>query len=283
METIVYVLFMTRSVKSRISCIFCLMFFGGILDSSAQQKANDFTKRVQRLDGKMSSLSGRASKFNRLSPSSSRRISVEEWPSHFSPFGGKRFPMGNAKILGRERFTTTQIEIETPLNDQIAQENFKRATNQNLSRRDPAVNAVEFRDAYYARLNDRVDEWMDKVNNMSLQDINRYQFRRDRPKEPGFPVQRAGAAGTVDALKQSPIQGSGLPSKRRQPVPAGNSNYWMGPKKISSSSSTSQKRSGSQHSSSSSFQSSSSPKKFQASPKPILGPKTIRVEVGASE
>ena len=274
---------MTRSVKSRISCIFCLMFFWGILDTSAQQKANDFTKRVQRLDGKMSSMSGRASKFNRLSPSSSRRISVEEWPSHFSPFGGKRFPMGNAKILGRERFTTTQIEIETPLNDQIAQENFKRATNQNLSRRDPAVNAVEFRDAYYARLNDRVDEWMDKVNNMSLQDINRYQFRRDRPKEPGFPVQRAGAAGAADALKQSPVQGSGLPSKRGQPVPAGNSNYWMGPKKISSSSSTSQKRSGSQHSSSSSFQSSSLPKKFQASPKPILGPKTIRVEVGASE
>ena len=283
METIVYVLFMSRSVKSRISCIFCLMFFGGILDSSAQQKANDFTKRVQRLDGKMSSLSGRASKFNRLSPSSSRRISVEEWPSHFSPFGGKRFPMGNAKILGRERFTTTQIEIETPLNDQIAQENFKRATNQNLSKRDPAVNAVEFRDAYYARLNDRVDEWMDKVNNMSLQDINRYQFRRDRPREPGFPVQRAGAAGTTDALKQSPIQGSGLPSKREQPIPAGNSNYWMGPKKITSSGSTSQKRSGSEQSLSSSFQSSSSPEKFQASPKPILGPKTIRVEVGASE
>ena len=283
METIVYVLFMTRSVKSRISCIFCLMFFGGILDSSAQQKANDFTKRVQRLDGKMSSLSGRASKFNRLSPSSSRRISVEEWPSHFSPFGGKRFPMGNAKILGRERFTTTQIEIETPLNDQIAQENFKRATNQNLSKRDPAVNAVEFRDAYYARLNDRVDEWMEKVNNMSLQDINRYQFRRDRPSEPGFPVQRAGAAGTTDALKQSPIQGSGLPSKREQPIPAGNSNYWMGPKKITSSGSTSQKRSGSEQSLSSSFQSSSSPEKFQASPKPILGPKTIRVEVGASE
>ena len=283
METIVYVLFMTRSVKSRISCIFCLMFFGGILDSSAQQKANDFTKRVQRLDGKMSSLSGRASKFNRLSPSSSRRISVEEWPSHFSPFGGKRFPMGNAKILGRERFTTTQIEIETPLNDEIAQENFKRATNQNLSKRDSAVKAVEFRDAYYARLNDRVNEWMDKVNNMSLQDINRYQFRRDRPKEPGFPVQRAGAAGTPDALRQSPIQGSGLSSRKGQQIPAGNSNYWMGPKKIISSSSTTQKRSGSKQSTSSSFKSSSSPENFKASPKPILGPKTIRVEVGASE
>ena len=117
MEIIVYDLFMSRSVKSRISCILCLMFFWGILDSSAQQKANDFTKRVQRLDGKMSSLSGRVSKFNRLSPSSSRRISVEEWPSHFSPFGGKRFPLGNAKIFGGERFPTSQIEVETPLND----------------------------------------------------------------------------------------------------------------------------------------------------------------------
>ena len=272
---------MSRSVKSRISCIFCLMFFGGIQDSYAQQKANDFTKRVQRLDGKMSSLSGRASKFNRLSPSSSRRITVEEWPSHFSPFGGKRFPMGNAKILGRERFTTTQIEIETPLNDQIAQENFKRANNQNLSKRDPAANAVEFRDAYYARLNDRVDEWMDKVNNMSLQDINRYQFRRDRPKEPGFPVQRAGASGATDAIRQSPVQGSGLPPTRGQAIPSGNSNYWMGPKKISNS--TSSVRRSPQESSSSSFQSSSPPEKFKASPKPILGPKTIRVEVGASE
>ena len=56
-----------------------------------------------------------------------------------------------------------------------------------LSKKAPAASAVEFRDAYYARLNDRVDDWMEKVNNMSLQDINRYQFRRDRPSNPAFP------------------------------------------------------------------------------------------------
>jgi hypothetical protein len=256
----------------------------GTLETFAQQKANDFTKRVTRLDGKKSSLSGRASSFNRLSPSSSRRISIEEWPAHFSPFGGKRFPMGGAKILGRERFTTTQIEIETPLNDQVAKENFMRANNENLTKRDPAVNAVEFRDAYYARLNDRVEEWMDKVNNMSLQDINRYQFRRGRPKEAGFPVQRAGASGSTNAIREADVRGSGLPSTRGQPIPQGKSNYWMGPKKISTSSSASRSNFGSQTGSSTrSSQSSSSKKNYKASPKPILGPKKIRVEVGASE
>ena len=34
---------------------------------------------------------------------------------------------------------------------------------------------------------------MDKVNNMSLRDINRFQFRKGRPSEPGFPVQQAGS------------------------------------------------------------------------------------------
>ena len=72
-------------------------------------------KRVGIFDGKMSSLSGRASKFNRLSPSSSRRISVEEWPAHFSPFGGKRFPMGKATIWGKERVPSSRIEIKPPL------------------------------------------------------------------------------------------------------------------------------------------------------------------------
>jgi hypothetical protein len=88
---------------------------------------------------------------------------------------------------------TTRIEIKTPLNDQIADESSERASNQNLSKKAPAASAVEFRDAYYARLNDRVDDWMEKVNNMSLQDINRYQFRRDRPSKPGFPRSKSRA------------------------------------------------------------------------------------------
>ena len=35
----------------------------------------------------------------------------------------------------------------------------------------PAAASIEFRDAYYAQLDKRVDDWMSKVNNMSLRDI----------------------------------------------------------------------------------------------------------------
>jgi hypothetical protein len=182
-----------------------LMIFGSV-KMHGQQKANDFTKRVGGFDGKMSTLNGRSSKFNRMNPHSSRRISIEEWPAHFSPFGGKRFPMGNANLWGSERVPSTRIEIKTPLNDQIADESSERASNQNLSKKAPAANAVEFRDAYYARLNDRVDDWMEKVNNMSLQDINRYQFRRDRPSKPGFPVQRAGGGTSEDSNREAPFR-----------------------------------------------------------------------------
>ena len=64
---------------------------------------------------------------------------VEEWPAHFSPFGGKRFPMGNANIWGSERVPSTRIEIKTPLNDQIADEISERASNQNLSKKLPLL------------------------------------------------------------------------------------------------------------------------------------------------
>lgn len=267
--------------KSRISLAFFVLSSSFALQLPGQQKANDFTKRLGNFDGKMSSLSGRSSKMNRLSPSSALRITVDEWPAHFSPFGGKRFPMGSAKILGKERITSSNIEVKTPLNDRIAGENFERVNNQNLLKRDQAVHSVEFRDAYYAQLNDRVDEWMDKVNNMSLRDINRYQFRRDRPKEPGFPVQRAGAAGIEGSHRESSIRDSGLPLSKQKSQSLGNRSYWLGPKKINttrSSSFPSSSATGSDISAPSS-NSTPPPKNFKASPKPILGPKTIRVQV----
>jgi len=271
--------------KSRISLAFFVLFSNFVLQVSGQQKANDFTKRLGSFDGKMSSFSGRSSILNRLSPSSALRITVDEWPSHFSPFGGKRFPMGNVKILGKERIPSSNIEIKTPLNDRIAVENFERVKNQNLLKRDQAFHSIEFRDAYYAQLNDRVDQWMDKVNNMSLRDINRYQFRRDRPKEPGFPVQRAGAGGLEGSQRQTSIRDSGLPLKKHNSQKQENRSYWMGPKKVNASSSSRSRASTRTNSEFSAPRSTSPvpPKNFKASTKPILGPKTIRVQVNNSE
>jgi hypothetical protein len=269
---------------SSLSALIGFLMFLGSLKMHGQQKANDFTKRVGSFDGKMSTLNGRSSKFNRMNSHSSRRISIEEWPAHFSSFGGKRFPMRNVNLWGGERVPSTRIEIKTPLNDQIADESSERATNQNLSKKAPAANAVEFRDAYYARLNDRVDDWMNKVNNMSLRDINRYQFRRDRPSRPGFPVQKAGGGAYEGSDLEATLKGSGLSENEQISLPQGSKDYWMGPRKVKSSSASSTSNDGSQKKTfSNSIKSNESTKNFKTKAKPILGPKTIRVQVGNSE
>ena len=69
---------------------------------------------------------------------------------------------------------------------------------------------MEFRDAYYAQLDKRVDDWMSKVNNMSLAGYKQISVSQRSPSEPGFPVQRAGAQADFDSRRQTPLQESGL-------------------------------------------------------------------------
>ena len=270
--------------KSSISFIIFMMVISPYLFVIAQQKANDFTKRVGAFDGKMNAMTGRTSTLNRFSPSSARRFKVEDWPSHFSPFGGKRFPMGSARIIGSERVPTSKIEVRTPLKDRIARESHDRATNGNLGKSAPASNSVEYKDAYHASLDDRVNQWMEKVNNMSLRDINRYQFRKDRPSKPGFPVQRAGAKSTDLTKGETPLIESGLTKQGKMLMPKGNENYWIGPKTTKSSANSLSLDSRDQsYPDYSQANSKKEERKFVTGPKPILGPKTIRVEVGKTE
>ena len=70
-----------------------------------------------------------------------------------------------------------------------------------------------------------------KVNNLSLRDINRFQFRRGRPAEPGFPVQRAGS-NIIESTKSSLPLGSSVPSSRLPTT------YQVEPRKTSCSSGT---------------------------------------------
>ena len=118
---------------------------------------------------------------------------------------------------------------------------------------------------------------MNNVNNMSLRDINRFQFRKDRPSEPGFPVQKAGA----ENLPMSSLEQKLGSSSVRGVIPSGKGNsgdvkasYWMGPRKMISSS-TSGKVSPSPSSQSDSMRTS---KNYRSAPRPVLGPKKIRVE-----
>ncbi len=246
-------------------------------NSFSQQRQNDFTKRVSSLDGKLNIMSSKRLSSSRINGISTQRFSVNQWPSKFSPFGGKRYPMQNKELMGSERVKTSNLPNELSENQKFAPQNFKRVMSAQTENTSPAVASVEFRDAYYAQLDKRVDEWMDKVNNMSLRDINRFQFREGRPKEPGFPVQKAGSeqlpmSSSEQRLGASNVRGV-LPTQQNRPS-ANLPKYWLGPKKVVSS--TKQGK----VSPTRPAPSFSSPlKKNSSFPQPVLGPKKIRVKV----
>ena len=264
--------------KSRFSLLIalgCGLFSVGVW---GQQKANDFTRKFKSADVRLSNLSGKRLSSSRMHSSYSKRIGVEQWPSTFSSFGGRRFPLAGKKSLGAERVPTSQLEIKTPLNQSLASANWDRVSQSSLGQRSAATASIQFRDAYYAELDKRVDNWLEKVNNMSLRDINRFQFRRNRPSEPGFPVQKAGSealpAPSADTgLGRPSLRGVGPPSNPGSR--AKKESYWMGPKKIQTS--------GGQQSSSSGslFRSPAAvpEKNFKSYPKPLFGPKKVRVQI----
>ena len=239
----------------------------------AQQKSNDFTQRMGNLDGKLSRYSGKKFMNSKLNSKFSNRVKIEDWPSKYSPFGGKRFVTSNSEQLIKKRVPWQKISPEFPLQERRSKVAEDRVLESDLNQRTAAVNSIEFRDAVYAQLDKRVDEWLSNVNNISLQEINRYQFRKGRPTEPGFPVQQAGSQGDKEVpSKAQPSNPTKLPSSGQQTV---GSSYWLGPRKTSV-------QGGKQKIP----QASPQPKPkggYRTGPQPILGPKKIRVEVGTSK
>ncbi len=264
---------MSAFLKSRLSLSLGALLSFFLSSVSAQQKANDFTKRVQAFDGKLSSLSSRSSSLQKMNSFSQKRFTIREWPSKYSSFGGKRFRDQQTNEWSVKRVDAEVLPVETPLNDKRARENQMKLDEHFIENRQPAAQSVEFRDAYYAQLEKRVDDWMSKVNNMSLQDINRYQFRKGRPSKPGFPVQRAGAGMGDSSPSETKVVDSGLPEKvkRSSSLPA--QKYWMSPRKMETRSRELPE-----------VKSDSPPaKNFKSAPQPLLGPKEIRVHVGAGD
>ncbi|MDA7757441.1 hypothetical protein N8920_06035 [Opitutales bacterium] len=256
---------------SRISHLFLLLFLA--LSVQGQQKSNDFTKRLRIFDGKLNAFSGKSFMNSKLNSKINNRIRIEEWPSKYSPFGGKRFIAKNNDRLIRKRIDVKTLPSKFPLDERRSGLGNERIMESDLTNHTAAASSVEFRDAVYAQLDRRVDDWMNKVNNVSLQEINRYQFRKGRPSDPGFPVQQAGSEGSPESRNTInptlPVKDS--PSS---PVPAGSS-YWMGPRKISVS--------GESKSISRPVPQARPKGGYRVGSKPILGPKKVRVQVGTSK
>ena len=174
----IVVLSMYLRLMSRLTLFFMCCFLFLIERGIAQQKQNDFTKRLFGVDGKMSAKSKSLFRNARTSTLSSKRIRVEDWPRYYSSYGSKKFPAYTPNTISNRRVNSKILPTELPLQDNLAEENQERALGGSLGKSAPALSTVQFRDAYYEKLDRRVDDWMDKVNNLSLRDINRFQFRK---------------------------------------------------------------------------------------------------------
>ena len=177
-----------------------------VLSLHGQQRQNDFTKRIRAFDGKLNVLSAKRLSSPGLSSNFNRRIPFSQIPQNYSSFGGRRFPMGESAIKSQKLHEGKTLSFDRGFQERSPLSG-KSAAGGTLSARAPAVASVEFRDAFYGALDKRVDEWMNNVNKMSMQDVNRYQFRRGRSAEPGFPVQKAGSRNLP-----TPSAGKGLGS-----------------------------------------------------------------------
>jgi hypothetical protein len=239
-----------------------------------QQKSNDFTRRLGSFDGKLNRYSGKSFMNSKLNSKINNRIKIEEWPTKYSPFGGKRFVSKNPNNWIQKRIPWQTIQADRPLQEKRSKVADDRVMESDLNNRTSAASAVEFRDAVYAQLDKRVDDWLNRVNNVSLQEINRYQFRKGRPSEPGFPVQKAGSEGSKEVPSiLSPSSPSKLPASGKRPV---GSSYWLGPPKASV-------QSGKQLAPQTNKPQTTPKGGYRASSQPILGPKKVRVQVGTSK
>jgi hypothetical protein len=274
---IIFFLFMQLCRLSRLSLnlflisLFCSNF------AWTQQKANDFTQRLFSLEGKQSRANGRFLSSPRLSDAYTKRIRIEDWPSKYSRFGGKRFTTKDVQGLIKKRVPYPKVEnkpVNIPGKVRGVEDKIGGLEYEN---RYTSSSTVEFRDAYYAKLNQRMDEWMEKVNNLSLRDINRFQFRKGRPSEPGFPVQRAGTSPNARDKSMPPSGGGSLPA-----IP---STYWVGPRKVPTTPTSKSLPSPSpvQEIPLAPAAPRVGPKSRSSLPHPKLGPKKIRVQVRAIE
>ena len=74
----------------------------------------------------------------------------------------KKFP-AYVKYHSNRKVNSKILPTELPLQDNLALENQERALGGSLGKAAPALSAVQFRDAYYEKLDKRVDDWMDRL------------------------------------------------------------------------------------------------------------------------
>lgn len=119
-----------------------------------------------------------------------KRFPIKEWNKHFSTLGSKRAAISTSETKEKKIFKTKVLDRKTMeikmsrWNDRMS-ELFKKA---DIQMDDRAKNISQRR--MYDKMLQDAQQYRDLGETLSLSEINRYQFRRNRSTD-GIPVQKA--------------------------------------------------------------------------------------------
>jgi hypothetical protein len=119
-----------------------------------------------------------------------QRFPIQSWSKHFSSVGGKR---ANVKMASKEPKTITKTQFKTEIRDRkssrFSKQRARVEKNSGISSSDKAL-IVEDSQTYAMQLQNPA-LFRELGKHLSLQDINRFQFRRNHSSG-AVPVQKAG-------------------------------------------------------------------------------------------
>lgn len=117
---------------------------------------------------------------------------IEQWDKHFSSVGSKRAPISLSDKKDKQMFSTKTLDRKE-VNFEMSRWN-ERMTDLHKKagiEMDDRAHLVADRQLYYMMLQDS-EKYSDLGDEVSLRELNRYQFRRNRP-DGAVPVEKAGS------------------------------------------------------------------------------------------
>jgi hypothetical protein len=122
----------------------------------------------------------------------SRRFPLQSWDKHFSSVGSKRAPIEVSAEGERMIFQTDTVDMKT-LDLELSRWNERMADLHEQAGITLDERAQVVADAQlYHMVTTNAEAYREMGETLSLRDLNRYQFRRNRPDD-GIPVEAAGS------------------------------------------------------------------------------------------
>ena len=118
---------------------------------------------------------------------------IEQWDKHFTSLGSKRAPISLAENKDKQLFKTKKLKQKTvrfemsQWNEQLSDLHKKAGIEMDEKTR--LIADIRF---YYMMLQDS-KKFSDMADELSLRELNRYQFRRNR-SDSEIPVEKAGSS-----------------------------------------------------------------------------------------